>query len=103
TMTILNLNLKTATTRAEVNEYLRYMPLQSDLHKPIDFTNSQEVGSTDFVGSRHDRVVDAEATVCHDDRAILYASYDDEYGYSCQVIRVLEDMAGVNPPAFPEL
>ena len=27
--------------------------------------------------------------------------YDNEFGYSCQVVRVMEDMAGVNPPAFP--
>ncbi|MDX9686602.1 glyceraldehyde-3-phosphate dehydrogenase [Halopseudomonas formosensis] len=102
-MAILNLNLKTATNREEVNEYLRYMALHSDLHKQIDFTNSQEVVSTDFVGSRHAGVVDAEATICNDDRVILYVWYDNEFGYSCQVIRVLEDMAGVNPPAFPEL
>src|SRR5690606_20738791 len=38
-MAILNLNLKTATNREEVNEYLRYMALHSDLHKQIDFTN----------------------------------------------------------------
>ena len=100
-MAILNLNLKTATNREEVNEYLRYMALHSDLHKQIDFTNSQEVVSTDFVGSRHAGVVDAEATICNDDRVILYVWYDNEFGYSCQVVRVLEDMAGVNPPAFP--
>lgn len=100
-MAILNLNLNTATNRDEVNEYLRHMALHSELHRQIDFTNSQEVVSTDFVGSRHAGVVDAEATICNDDRVILYVWYDNEFGYSCQVVRVLEDMAGVNPPAFP--
>ncbi|MEG0363976.1 MAG: glyceraldehyde-3-phosphate dehydrogenase, partial [Aurantimicrobium sp.] len=60
-MAILNLNLEKAATREEMNEYLRYMALHSDLHKQIDFVNSQEVVSTDFVGSRHAGVVDAEA------------------------------------------
>jgi len=100
-MAILNLNLKTATNRDEVNDYLRYMALHSELHKQIDFTNSQEVVSTDFVGSRHAGVVDAEATICNDNRVILYVWYDNEFGYSCQVVRILEDMAQVNPPAFP--
>ena len=100
-MAILNLNLNSSTDRDEVNEYLRHMALHSELHKQIDFTNSQEVVSTDFVGSRHAGVVDAEATICNDDRVILYVWYDNEFGYSCQVVRIIEDMAEVNPPAFP--
>ncbi|TKA91539.1 MULTISPECIES: glyceraldehyde-3-phosphate dehydrogenase [Halopseudomonas] len=100
-MAILNLNLEKSTDRDEVNDYLRHMALHSDLHKQIDFTNSQEVVSTDFVGSRHAGVVDAEATICNDNRVILYVWYDNEFGYSCQVVRILEDMASVNPPAFP--
>ncbi len=100
-MAILNLNLEKATTREEVNEYLRQMAMHSDLQKQIDFVSSQEVVSTDFVGSRHAGVVDAEATIANDNRVVLYVWYDNEFGYSCQVIRVMEDMAGVNPPAFP--
>ncbi|QKE62853.1 glyceraldehyde-3-phosphate dehydrogenase [Aquipseudomonas campi] len=100
-MAILNLNLEKATTREEINEYLRQMAMHSDLQKQIDFVQSQEVVSTDFVGSRHAGVVDAEATICNDNRVVLYVWYDNEFGYSCQVVRVMEDMAGVNPPAFP--
>ena len=100
-MAILNLNLEKPATREEMNEYLRHMALHSDLHKQIDFVSSQEVVSTDFVGSRHAGVVDAEATICNDNRVVLYVWYDNEFGYSCQVVRVMEDMAGVNPPAFP--
>ncbi|TBU97727.1 glyceraldehyde-3-phosphate dehydrogenase [Stutzerimonas kirkiae] len=100
-MAILNLNLEKATSREEVNEYLRQVAMHSELHKQIDFVNSQEVVSTDFVGSRHAGVVDAEATICSDNRVVLYVWYDNEFGYSCQVVRVMEDMAGVNPPAFP--
>ena len=100
-MAILNLNLEKATTREEINEYLRQMAMHSDLHKQIDYVCSQEVVSTDFVGSRHAGVVDAEATICNDNRVVLYVWYDNEYGYSCQVVRVMEDIAGVNPPAFP--
>ena len=100
-MAILNLALEKATSREEINEYLRHMALHSELHKQIDFTNSPEVVSTDFVGSRHAGIVDAEATICNDNRVVLYVWYDNEFGYSCQVVRVLEDMAGVNPLSFP--
>ena len=101
-MAILSLNLKNNTDRAEVNEYLRQIAMHSDLQKQIDYVCSQEVVSTDFVGSRHAGVVDAEATICTENRLILYVWYDNEYGYSCQVVRVMEDIAGVNPPAFPQ-
>ncbi len=101
-MAILNLNLKNGTTRDEVNEYLRQMAMHSDLQKQIDYVCSQEVVSTDFVGSRPAGVVDAEATICTENGVILYVWYDNEYGYSCQVVRVMEDIAGVNPPAFPQ-
>ena len=101
-MAILNLNLKNGTTRDEVNEYLRQMAMHSELQKQIDYVCSQEVVSTDFVGSRHAGVVDAEATICTENGVILYVWYDNEYGYSCQVVRVMEEIAGVNPPAFPK-
>ncbi len=100
-MAILNLNLEKSTDRTEVNEYLRHMALYSDLHEQIDFVNSPEVVSSDFVGSRYAGVVDAEATIVNDNRVVLYVWYDNEFGYSCQVVRVLEEMAGVNPPDFP--
>jgi len=100
-MAILNLNLEKATSREEINEYLRQMAMHSELQKQIDFVQSQEVVSTDFDGSRYAGVVDAEATICNDNRVVLYVWYDNEFGYSCQVVRVMEEMAGVNPPAFP--
>ena len=100
-MAILNLALEKPTTREEINEYLRQMAMHSELQKQIDFVQSQEVVSTDFVGSRHAGVVDAEATICNENRVVLYVWYDNEFGYSCQVVRVMEEMAGVNAPAFP--
>ncbi|MCL4117850.1 UNVERIFIED_CONTAM: hypothetical protein GTU68_005040 [Idotea baltica] len=100
-MAILSLNLEKSTTRDDVNNYLREMALYSNLHKQIDYVSSQEVVSSDFVGSRHAGVVDAEATICTENRAIIYVWYDNEFGYSCQVVRVMEDVAKVNLPAFP--
>ncbi|WP_425481856.1 glyceraldehyde-3-phosphate dehydrogenase [Marinobacter changyiensis] len=100
-MAILNLNVKKEVTVEAVNEYLREMALHSELQKQIDFVNSPEVVSTDFVGSRHAGIVDAQATIASGHRLILYVWYDNEAGYSAQVIRVVNQMAGVDYPVFP--
>ncbi|WP_284978042.1 glyceraldehyde-3-phosphate dehydrogenase, partial [Arthrobacter sp. fls2-241-R2A-200] len=100
-MAILNLNLENGTTRDEVNDYLREMSLHSELRKQIDYIDSPDVVSTDFVGSRRAGIVDGLATISNDKNLILYVWYDNEFGYSCQVVRVMEEMAGVNPPSFP--
>ncbi len=98
-MAILNLNLGSGATKDELNAYLRTMSLNSELHKQIDYIDSPEVVSTDFLGSRRAGIVDGLATICTGNKAILYVWYDNEFGYSCQVIRVLEEMAGVHPGA----
>ncbi|MDY6839899.1 MAG: glyceraldehyde-3-phosphate dehydrogenase [Pseudomonadota bacterium] len=101
-MAILNLNLKSDVEVESVNNYLRDMALHSELQKQIDFVNSPEVVSSDFVGSRHAGIVDAQATIASGKRLILYVWYDNEFGYSAQVIRVVSQMAGVNYPIFPK-
>jgi glyceraldehyde 3-phosphate dehydrogenase len=98
---ILNLTLREGTTKEEVNAYLRGMSLHSDLRKQIDYIASPEVVSTDFVGSRRAGIVDGLATIANGTFLVLYVWYDNEFGYSCQVVRVMEEMAGVHPPAFP--
>ncbi len=101
-MAILNLNLNKEVDVESVNDYLREMALHSELQKQIDFVNSPEVVSTDFVGSRHAGIVDAQATIAGGKRLILYVWYDNEFGYSAQVIRVVNQMAGINYPIFPK-
>ncbi len=100
-MAILHLSLENGTTKDELNTYLREMSLYSSLHKQIDYIDSPEVVSSDFLGSRRAGIVDGLATIATGKKAILYVWYDNEFGYSCQVVRVLEEMAGVHPRAFP--
>jgi glyceraldehyde 3-phosphate dehydrogenase len=100
-MAILNLNLEQEATKDGINEYLRGVSLNSDLRKQVDYIESPEVVSTDFVGSRRAGIVDGLATIANGKNAVVYVWYDNEFGYSCQVIRVLEEIAGVNPQAFP--
>ncbi|ABC29472.1 glyceraldehyde-3-phosphate dehydrogenase, type I [Hahella chejuensis KCTC 2396] len=101
-LAILNLNLGRDTSVEELNGYLRDVSLHSDLQKQIDFVNSPEVVSTDFVGSRRAGVVDAQATIVNGNRAVLYVWYDNEAGYSAQVVRVVNQMAGVAYTVYPK-
>lgn len=100
-MAIMNLNLKKATDKDGLNDYLRNISLKSDLQNQVDYTASSEIVSTDLVGSRYAGVVDSQATIVDGDRAVLYVWYDNEFGYSCQVVRVMLEMAGITVPTLP--
>ncbi len=101
-MAILNLTLGRETSTKEVNEYMRNIALHSTMRKQIDYSNSPEVVSSDFVGSRHACVFDAKATIVNGTQAVLYLWYDNEFGYSCQVHRLLEQMAGIRYASYPK-
>ncbi|WP_075731629.1 glyceraldehyde-3-phosphate dehydrogenase [Streptomyces acidiscabies] len=98
---ILNLQLARETTRKEVHDYLREVSLTSPLRRQIDFTTAPDAVSSDFIGSRHASIVDAGALKVEGDNAILYLWYDNEFGYSCQVVRVVQHVSGVEYPTFP--
>lgn len=100
-MAILNVQLKTDVSREELNEYMRQTALYSPLQQQVGYTISDEAVSTDFVGDRHACVFDSKATITNGDTAVLYCWYDNEFGYSCQVVRVLEKMAGVEWQIYP--
>lgn len=100
-MAILNLILDREAPVAEVNAYLRGLSLDSSLQQQIDFIDSPEVVSSDFVGSHRAGIVDGLATISSGTNLVLYVWYDNEYGYSSQVVRVIEHMAATHPQVFP--
>lgn len=100
-MAILNLALTKSVTRDEINEFMRDVAIHSNLQGQIDFTSSTEVVSTDFIGSRSAGVFDAQATIVNGNHVTLYVWYDNEMGYSCQVVRMVEQMAGLHLPHYP--
>jgi glyceraldehyde 3-phosphate dehydrogenase len=100
-LAILNLTLEKETTVKELNNYLRDVSLDSPLQNQLDFTNSPEAVSSDFVGSRYAGVVDSLATIVEGNRCVLYVWYDNEFGYSCQVVRMLDRIAGLELPSLP--
>jgi glyceraldehyde 3-phosphate dehydrogenase len=101
-MALLNLQLARETNVEELNEYMRRTALYSDMQQQIGFTLSTEAVSTDFVGSREACVFDSQATIVDGKSCVLYCWYDNEFGYSCQVVRCLEAMAGVTWMIFPK-
>ena len=95
-LAILNLTLDKEVDREEVNEYIRQISINSSLQGQIGYTNSTEVVSSDFIGSRTAGVYDAQATITSGNRLTAYVWYDNEVGYSCQVLRIAEQMCGVS-------
>ena len=100
-MAVANLNLEKGTDKEELNTYLREMALNSPLSAQIDYTDSTEIVSSDLVGSRHAGVVDGAATIAQDNRCVLYIWYDNEFGYSGQVVHCMEQMMGVRYNTYP--
>jgi glyceraldehyde 3-phosphate dehydrogenase len=100
-LAILNLILATPVDRQQLNEHLRATSLHSDLRRQIAYTDLPEVVSSDFLGTRHTGTVDGLATIADGTDAVVYVWYDNEYGYSCQVMRVLNHIGGARRPALP--
>lgn len=98
---VLNLRLKEQTSKEEVLEHLRDVSLRGPLKRAIDFTTAKDAVSSDFIGSRSAVIVDGNAAIVNGDNAILYLWYDNEFGYSTQVIRVVQSVSGSEVPALP--
>lgn len=100
-MAVLNLDLEKDVEKDEVNTFLRRVSTHSNLRQQLDYIYSPEVVSTDLLGTSHASVVDGLATIASGNHLVLYVWYDNEYGYSHQVVRVVEDIAGVRPTVYP--
>ena len=96
-LAILNLELKTKATGSSINTILKKYTLEGDLVEQIKYELSDELVSTDIVGSSAPAIFDSKATIVRKDgkNVILYIWYDNEYGYSHQVIRLAKYMAKV--------
>ena len=100
-MAVLNLTLDTEVDRDEVNNFLRKVSLHSNLRQQISYIHSPEIVSSDFVGTTHAGIVDGLATIASGKHLVVYVWYDNEFGYSNQVIRIVEEVAGARPQIYP--
>ena len=96
-LAILNLTVTKETSKDGVNEILKNAALQGPLVEQIQYSISNELVSTDLVGNPCASIVDSPATIVSKDKKslVLYVWYDNEYGYSRQVVRYAKYLADV--------
>ena len=100
-LAILSLELDKNVSVEIINDYLRSIAFHSEYREIIGFVNSSEVVSTDFYSSPFATVIDSQATITNDKRVTLYCWYDNEYGYTKQVINLAKKVAKINLPRLP--
>ena len=96
-LAILNLELESVTSLDGVNSVMKKYALEGDLVEQIKYELSDELVSSDIVGSSAPAIYDSKATIVRKDgkNVILYIWYDNEYGYSHQVIRLAKYISKV--------
>tara|TARA_B100000963_G_scaffold285057_1_gene253938 strand:- start:827 stop:2335 length:1509 start_codon:yes stop_codon:yes gene_type:complete len=100
-LAILSLALDNDVTVEQINQYLRSIAFHSKYREIIGFVNSSEIVSTDFYSSPFASVIDSQATIASKNRVTLYCWYDNEYGYSKQVIGLTKKVAKIELPRLP--
>ena len=93
----MNLSLNRPTDVEEVNGLLREASMHGDLVEQIHYSSSTEYVSSHAVGMTTTSVLDAPSTIVSPDGkgVNIYAWYDNEYGYACQVVRLAKYVARV--------
>ena len=101
-LAILNLNINKEVTRDEVNEIIRKYALNGALVEQIQYAFSNELVSSDVIGNPCPSVFDSNATIISPDKKsiVLYVWYDNEYGYTRQVIRFSKHIAEVRRATY---
>lgn len=96
-LAILSLNVKKGTNVAEVNAAIKDAALNGELVNQIYYSFDPELVSSDIIGNTCCSVYDSHATIVSNDgeNVILYAWYDNEFGYTKQVIRLAKYVSKV--------
>ena len=96
-LVILSLTVQRQTSREQVIEMLRHAALKGKFVEQIRFSASNESVSSDFIGDPVASIFDSPSTqVSADGKSILvYLWYDNEFGYTMQVIRLAKHIAKV--------
>ena len=96
-LAILNLQLETATSVDAINAVMKKYALEGNLVEQIKYSISKELVSSDIVGTSAPSIFDSNATIVTPNgrTCVIYVWYDNEYGYSHQVIRLAKHIAKV--------
>jgi glyceraldehyde 3-phosphate dehydrogenase len=96
-LVVLNLEVGKTTSIEEVNNIMKHYALEGELVEQIKYSLNNELVSSDIVGTSAPSIFDSNATIVSADgnNIVLYVWYDNEYGYSHQVIRLAKYIAKV--------
>ena len=96
-LVVLNLEVGKETSVEEVNKIMKKYALEGDLVEQIKYSLNNELVSSDIVGTSAPAIYDSNATIVSADgkNIVMYVWYDNEYGYSHQVIRLAKYIAKV--------
>lgn len=96
-LAILNLELERETSIDEINAMLKKYALEGELVEQIKYSLNNELVSSDIVGSAAPSIFDSNATIVHSNgrNVVLYVWYDNEFGYSHQVVRLAKYISKV--------
>jgi len=97
-LAVLALSLNKAVTRDELNDLIKDAALNSELVNQINYSIDPELVSSDIVGNSCCSVFDSNATIVSPDgkNAVLYVWYDNEFGYTKQVLRLAKYITKVS-------
>jgi glyceraldehyde 3-phosphate dehydrogenase len=89
-LAILSLEINAQTSVEEVNALIKDAALNGELVNQIFYAYDPELVSSDIIGNTCCSVYDSNATIVSKDgkNVVLYAWYDNEFGYTKQVIRL---------------
>jgi glyceraldehyde 3-phosphate dehydrogenase len=96
-LAILSLELKKTTTLESINELIKAAALEGPLVNQIYYSFDPELVSSDIIGNTCCSVFDSNATIVSKDgkNVVLYTWYDNEFGYTKQVIRLAKYVSKV--------
>ncbi|MGO4821502.1 MULTISPECIES: glyceraldehyde-3-phosphate dehydrogenase [unclassified Flavobacterium] len=96
-LVVLNLEVEKETSVEEINTIMKKYALEGELVEQIKYSVNNELVSSDIVGTSAPSIYDSNATIVSNDgkNIVLYIWYDNEYGYSHQVIRLAKYIAKV--------
>ncbi len=94
-LAILNLQLNSEASVDAINSIMKKYALEGDLVEQIKYSLNNELVSSDIVGTTAPSIFDSKATIADGNTIVIYIWYDNEYGYSHQVMRLAKHIAKV--------
>ena len=96
-LVVLNLEVGKETSVENLNNIMKDAALEGELVEQIKYSLNNELVSSDIVGTSAPSIFDSNATIVSGDgkSVVMYVWYDNEYGYSHQVMRLAKYIAEV--------